>query len=145
MKKIYKIVTLVLVLIVVASCSTNYDDINADHTNVIGFTLAATLELPLSENNPEINFPLPYFVSNSTSSDRTFNVVVVAEETELSPESYSFDATIVIPANERSGTIIFNAYNMNLTSEYQPLVLAFESTSEITTGKKMYIALKTND
>ena len=141
MKKIYKIVTLILAIVVVASCTTNYDDINANHTDVIGFTLAATLELPLSENNPEINFPLPYFVSNSTSSDRTFNVVVVTEETELSPESYSFDATVVIPANERSGQMIFNAYNINLTNEYQPLVLAFESTSEITTGKKMYLSL----
>ena len=145
MKKIYKIVILIMTIAVVSSCSTNYDDINANHVNVIGFTLGATLELPLSENNPEINFPLTYFVSNSSSSERTFQVVVVAEETELSPESYSFDSTVVIPANERSGELIFNAYNINLTSEYVPLVLAFESNSEIATGNKVTIALKTND
>lgn len=134
-----------MAIIVVSSCSTNYDDINADHTNVIGFTIGATLELPLSANNPEINFPLTYFVSNASSSERTFQVIVVEEESELSPESYSFDATVVIPANERSGVLMFNAYNINLTNEYVPLVLAFESTSEIASGKRMNIALKTND
>lgn len=63
----------------------------------------------------------------------------------MSPESYSFDATVVIPANERSGQLMFNEYNINLTNEYQPLVLAFESSSEIVSGKRMSIALKTND
>lgn len=145
MKKIYKLVTLIFSILVVASCTTDFDDINADHTNVVGFTLAVTLELPLSTNNPEINFPLPYFVSNTSSSERTFQVVVVEEETELSPESYSFEGTVVVPANERSGQLMFNAYNINLTSEFVPLVIAFESTSEIASGKKMYIALKTND
>ena len=145
MKKIYKLVTLIFSILVVSSCTTDFDDINADHTNVIGFTLAVTLELPLSENSPEINFPLPYFVSNTSSSERTFQVVVVEEETGLSPESYSFEGTVVIPSNERSGQLMFNAYNINLTSEYVPLVIAFESTSDIASGKKMYIALKTND
>ena len=145
MKKIYKLVALIFSILVVASCTTDFDDINADHTNVVGFTLAVTLELPLSTNSPEINFPLPYFVSNTSSSERTFQVVVVEEETELSPESYSFEGTVVVPANERSGQLMFNAYNINLTSEFVPLVIAFESTSEIASGKKMYIALKTND
>ncbi len=145
MKKIYKIVTLIFTIIVVASCSTNYDDINADHKDVIGFTIAATLELPLSASNPEINFPLTYYVSNASSSERTFQVIVVEEESELSPESYSFDASVVIPANERSGVLVFTALNINLTNEYVPLVLAFESTSEIASGQRMNIALKTND
>jgi hypothetical protein len=131
MKNIHKIITLFLVAILVTSCDTDYDTINDDHTNVIGFSLAVDLELPLSENNPEINFPLPYFVSNATSSDRTFNVVVIAEETELGPESYSFDGTVTIPANEREGEIIFTALNVNLTNEFQSLVLAFEGNSEI--------------
>ena len=145
MKKIFKIVTLIMAVIVVSSCTTDFNDINANHSDVVGFTLAVNLELPLSTNTPEINFPLPYFVSNSTSSDRTFQVVVVAEETEVSPESYSFEATVVVPANERSGQFIFTAYNINLTNEFAPLTLAFESTPELASGKKMYIFLKTND
>ena len=143
MKKTHILFTLFFASLMVLSCSTNYNDINSDHTEIIGFTLSATLELPLSESTPEINFPLPYFVSSVSSSERTFKVVVV--ESELSEESYSFDANVVIPANERSGTIIFTALNISLTNEYKPLVLGFEATPEISTGTQMNIALKTND
>ena len=113
MKKTHILFTLFFASLMVLSCSTNYNDINSDHTEIIGFTLSSTLELPLSESTPEINFPLPYFVSSVSSSERTFKVVVV--ESELSEESYSFDANVVIPANERSGTIIFTALNISFT------------------------------
>ena len=145
MKNRYIIYTLFLATLLVTSCSTSFNDIDSDHSSIIGFTLSANLELPLSESTPEINFPLPYFVSDVSSSDRTFHVIVVAEETELSEESYSFDAAVVIPANERSGILIFTALNISLTEEYTPLVLAFEETSEAISGNKMHIFLKTND
>ena len=145
MKNITKLVTLLAVLMFVTSCSTNYDDFNSVRNDTIGFTISATLELPLSQNNPEINFPLTYFVSTSSSEERTFNVVVVEEDSDLPPESYSFDASVVVPANERSGVLVFSAYNINLTNEYRPLVLKFESSSEVTSGNRMNIALKTND
>ena len=145
MKNITKLVTILAVLMFVTSCSTNYDDINYIRNDTIGFTISDTLELPLSQNNPEINFPLSYFVSTSSSEERTFNVMVVEEESELSSESYPFDASVVVPANERSGILVFSAYNINLTNEYRPLVLEFESSSAVTSGNRMNIALKTND
>jgi len=145
MKNITKSVTILAVLMFVTSCSTNYDDFNSVRNDTIGFTISATLELPLSQNTPEINFPLTYFVSTSSSEERTFNVVVVEEDSDLPPESYSFDASVVVPANERSGVLVFSAYNINLTNEYRPLVLKFESSSEVTSGNRMNIALKTND
>ena len=132
MKNITKLVTILAVLMFVTSCSTDYDDFNSVRNDTIGFTISATLELPLSQNNPEINFPLSYFVSTSSSEERTFNVVVVEDESDLPSESYSFDASVVVPANERSGVLVFSAYNINLTNEYRPLVLEFESSSEVT-------------
>ena len=125
MKNITKLVTILAVLMFVTSCSTDYDDFNSVRNDTIGFTISATLELPLSQNNPEINFPLSYFVSTSSSEERTFNVVVVEDESDLPSESYSFDASVVVPANERSGVLVFSAYNINLTNEYRPLVLEF--------------------
>jgi hypothetical protein len=145
MKNITKLVTLLAVLMFVTSCSTNYDDFNSVRNDTIGFTISATLELPLSQNNPEINFPLTYFVSTSSSEERTFNVVVVEEDSDLPPESYSFDTSVVVPANERSGVLVFSAYNINLTNESRPLVLEFESSATVTSGNRMNIALKTND
>jgi len=83
MKNITKLVTILAVLMFVTSCSTDYDDFNSVRNDTIGFTISATLELPLSQNNPEINFPLSYFVSTSSSEERTFNVVVVEDESDL--------------------------------------------------------------
>lgn len=145
MKKIYKIFTLILAVIVVSSCSTDYNEVSPDHGDVIGFTLSVTLELPLSTSTPEINFPLPYFVSSVSSSDRTFQVIVIDEETEVPAESYSFDSTVVVLANERSGTLLFTALNNGLTNEYAPLVLAFDEAPGLAGGTRMNIALKTND
>jgi hypothetical protein len=145
MKNITKLITLLAIIMFVTSCSTNYDDFNSVRNDTIGFTISATLELPLSQNTPEINFPLSYFVSTSSSEERTFNVVVVEEDSDLPPESYSFDASVVVPANERSGVLVFSAYNINLTNEYRPLVLEFESSAAVTSGNRMNIALKTND
>ena len=144
MKNIYRIFTILFVAIIVTSCSTDYDEMDSDHSDVIGFTLSVTLELPLSASNPEINFPLPYFVSTASSSERTFHVIVVADETEVPAESYSFDGTVVVPANERAGTILFTALNNGLTNDYAPLVLALEGPG-VSSGTKMNIALKTND
>jgi len=145
MKNIYRIFTILFVTMIVTSCSTDYDEINSDHSDIVGFTLSVTLELPLSVNNPEINFPLPYFVSSASSSERTFHVIVVADETEVPAESYSFDGTVVVPANERSGTILFTALNNGLTNDYAPLVLAFEEAPGISSGTRMNIGLRTND
>ena len=126
MKNITKLVTILAVLMFVTSCSTDYDDFNSVRNDTIGFTISATLELPLSQNNPEINFPLSYFVSTSSSEERTFNVVVVEEESDLSSESYSFDASVVVPANERSGVLIFSAFNsINLYSLLFPISAYF--------------------
>ena len=145
MKKIHIIFTLFLASLTVISCSTDFNDIKSDHTDVAGFTTSNVLELTLSENSPEINFPAGYFVSSVSSSERTFRISVVAEETEAPAASYSFDADVVVPANERGGTIIVTLLNNSLTNEFQTMVLAFEGSSEISSGSRMNFALKTSD
>lgn len=144
MKNLYILFTLFSTLLFTASCES-YDDFEAERPAVIGFTLGSVLELPLSANNPTITFPLPYFVSEISTSDRVFKVVVVEEGTELAPENYSFNPEILILANERIGTMSFTAMDVSLTPEYVPLVLAFESSDGITSGSVADIALKTNN
>ncbi len=103
-----------------------------------------TTSTKISDSNPVIVFNIPYFVSDASSSDRSFNVIVIHEETEVAAENYSFDSVVVVPANERSGTLEFTAMDISLTSEFAPLVLAFEETSTVTSGSRANIFLKTN-
>ena len=144
MKKAYILISLIIVTLFLSSCDT-YEDYDKERSPVIGFTLGVDLELSISEGNPLIDFPIPYFVSESSSSERTFQVVIVAEETEVAPENYSFDATVIVPANERAGTLLFSAMDISLPDEYAPLTMAFESTSTVTSGSPVHIFLKNND
>ena len=143
MRKVYIVITLLMVTVLLSSCET-YTDYDSNRNAVIGFTLGADLELPLSDSNPVIVFNIPFFVSDASSSDRTFQVIVIEEETEVAEENYSFDSAVVVPANERSGTLEFTAMDISLTDEFAPLVLAFEETSTVTSGSRAYIFLKTN-
>jgi hypothetical protein len=144
MKKTYIILTLFLATLFVTSCET-YDDFEADRPTLAGFTLGNELQLPLSNTTPMINFNIPYFVSEAASVDRTFQIIVVASETEVPPSSYTFDSALVVPANERKGTMAFTALNNGLTTDFQPLVLAFESSPGIVSAAPARIALKTNN
>ena len=143
MKKTYIILTLFLTALLVTSCET-YDDY-AERPTLAGFTLGNVLELPLSDSTPIINFNIPYFISEASSSERTFQIIVLADQTQVPSSSYSFDSTIVVPANERSGSLAFTALNNDLTTEFEPLVLAFESTTGIVRGDVARIALKTSN
>lgn len=145
MKKIHIIFAIFLATLFVTSCSTSYNDIDPDHKAVIGFT-TPDLEISVSESNPEKIRPLPYFVSDVSSSDRTFYIEIIEEETELSAESYLFESEIVILANERSGQITITARNnATLTNEYAPLVLAIEDTPGVVSGNRALIKIKTTD
>lgn len=144
MKKAY-IFTLILTLTALTSCETSYDDFEEDRGSTIGFTLGATLELPVSSTNPITDFPIPCFVTGVSNVDRTFEVVVVEEETEVAPENYSFNAMVTIPANERKGFLYFTAMNVSLTSEFQPLIIAFKADENTVSGKRASIALRSNN
>jgi len=144
MKKVY-IFTLILTLTALSSCTTSYNDFEEDRGSTIGFTLGATLELPVSSSNPIVDFPIPCFVTSVSNIDRTFEVIVIEDETEVTPENYSFNAMVTIPANQRKGFLYFTAMNVSLTSDFQPLIIAFKSDDNTVSGKRASIALRSNN
>ena len=141
MKKIYIVLTLILSTLVVTSCSESYDDYDTDRNDLIGFTFGV-LELPLPPGQ-SANIPVTYFVTSVSDVDRTFQVEVVAEETELSSDNYSFDANVVVPANERRGTIFVTLTNNSAPSEFAAVVFAFQNTASVSSGKTAVLKLKT--
>lgn len=144
MKKTYIILTLFLAALFVTSCET-YDEYESPRPTVAGFTLGTTLQLPVSAANPTITFNVPYFVSTSSTSDRTLNVIVVADQTTAPSSSYTFESSVLLPAGERAGTMEFVAMNVGLTNDYQPVTFAFETVEGFVSGPTANIELKTND
>lgn len=142
MKKIFLVVTLIMSISLVTSCETDYNDYESERGNTIGFTFP---DQQVSINPGQtINFPVAYFVTSVSSEDRTFSLEVVAEETDITPDNYSFDSELVIPAGERKGTGFFALTNNSLPVEFGKLVVQFVPTSDITSGKRAIFELKSN-
>ncbi|HPF11421.1 MAG TPA: hypothetical protein PKW08_03245 [Flavobacteriaceae bacterium] len=140
MKKAY--LYILLVLVAATSCRDSYDDYVQDRGETIGFT-TPTLEVTLPPGGVINGFPLAFFVTSVSSSDRTFQLRVVDSETTLSADNYSFETTVTVLAGERKGTLLFNAENNSIAADdFQNVVIEFMPTESINSGKKALVSLK---
>ena len=143
MKNIKLIITLFVLAVTFQSCES-YDDFPEEREAVIGFT-SGTSSITVSAGDMTAEKELDVFVSDFSTSDRAFNVVVVEEGSEVASENYSFDAAVTILANERTGVLVFTAIDNSLMSEPQPLILAFPYSDEYASGGRITINIKTNN
>lgn len=145
MKKSIITLLIVSVALLSSSCRDSYDDYVQERGQTIGFT-SLPLEVQLPPGGGIPNFPIPFFVTSISDSDRTFEVIVVEEETTLTADNYTIETTVTIPANERSGTLPFSATNNSISADdFQNLVLAFKATADVTSGKKAVVSLKSTE
>lgn len=143
MKNIKFILTVLVLAVTFTSCET-FDDFPEEREAVVGFT-TATSSVTVSAGQMTAEKELDIFVSDISTSDRTFNVVVVDEGSEVASENYSFDGAVTIPANEREAILVFTAIDNSLMSEPQPLILAFEYSDDYASGGRITLNIKTNN
>jgi hypothetical protein len=141
MKKIYIVLVLIFTVCSFNSCET-YDEYNADRPTIIRFTLGGVLPLTINAANPTRSFDIPYFVSDATNSDRTFEIVVVADMTEVASENFTFPSSIVLPAGENRGTVRFTAMDVSLTNEALPVTLTFVQSGELLIGPTAELTIR---
>ena len=128
MKKTYIILTLFLAALFVTSCET-YDDYEADRETIVGFTFG-TFATQMSPGQT-IVFPIAqYYITTPSSADRTFQLAVVESLTGVTSDNYSFDSTVVIPANEQVGSMTVTLINNSLPTDPVDLIIAFMPTDE---------------
>lgn len=134
---------MLFVIVGLASCES-YDDYDSPGIPVIGFDQnGSNITVPGGGTVDELGVRV--FVSDVSSIERTFNVVVVEDESTVSADNYSFNAAVQIPANEREGTFSFTAIDNSLTTEADTLVFAFDhSNSAYISGRRISYTLKTN-
>lgn len=111
MKKINIIITFVVLALFVVSCET-YDDYNTDRKTVVGFSKDSDNINNIPEGGERTRtFTDVLFISDIADVDREFTVVVIptllpeADPPFIAtdPSNYSFDATVIIPANSQRG------------------------------------------
>ncbi len=128
MKKTYIILTLLLTTLLISSCET-YDDYDADRKTIVGFTFG-TFQTQMNPGQT-IVFPIAqYYITTASPVDRTFQIVAVESLTGVTSDNYSFDSTIIIPANEQEGRITVTLTNNSLPTDPVDLIIAFIPTDE---------------
>lgn len=138
MKNIKFLILILTLSVVAVSCET-YDDYESPRAAVAGFTLpSSNVKVPADGSREKA---LTIFVSAASDVERTFKVEVVADQTEVAAENYSFDPNVVIPPNERSGDFILTAMDVSLTSDKTPLTLAVKSGNGIVPGGTITLSL----
>ncbi|MFT7592491.1 MAG: hypothetical protein ACI9UJ_002428 [bacterium] len=142
MKNIKFIITLFVLAVTLQSCET-FDDFPEEREAVIGFTKASS-SITVSAGQTTAEKELDIFVSDMSTSDRTFNIVV-AEGSEVAAENYSFDGALTVLANEREAILVFTAIDISLMPDPQPLILAFEYSDDYASGGRITLNIKTNN
>ncbi|WP_459212898.1 hypothetical protein [Aquimarina rhabdastrellae] len=136
MKTIKKIFISALAIISFISCDKGGEEVIFDGNN--GQTLISfrkTVEdLPIvidDEGSVEIILD----VTTRSSSDRTFEVEILSDESTANPDSYSFNSTVTIPANEYNAILTINGVDNDVEITPETLVLRIiEQDSFITTS-----------
>ena len=142
MKHIKIIFTVLTLAIFTVSCD-DYKDFEQDRPAVVGFTGPASINLPVQSGNSTREREIPVFVSTSSNVDRTFTASAV-DGTIATSDNYSL-SSVVIPANERTGILLFTAIDATLTSEEQPVVIAFDNAEGIVSGTQVTVNISTQN
>ncbi|MHA7842575.1 MAG: hypothetical protein ACX93I_04595 [Winogradskyella sp.] len=109
-----------------------------DSSNYLGFEFG-----PLSANlveNSTSTFDVKVYTGNIVGSDRTFNIAVNEDATQLDASNYSIPATVTVPGGDNVGSFTVNfTDNDNLGFVAQDLVLMFQDGQAISVGNDLTI------
>ncbi|WP_299557137.1 hypothetical protein [Seonamhaeicola sp.] len=140
MKKILYIFTLMLSIVLITNCEENTDSAKILEINYVGFESKPLLGVdPTATATEEIKIA----TSNTTSADRTFNIVVNTDMTTADASAYTVPSSVTVPANSNIGTFNIDIVGPNVNpSGDDILALDFVSQEGLHIGATMEINLK---
>lgn len=151
MKKINIIITFVVLALSVVSCET-YDDYNTDRNTVVGFINSSDNINNIPEGGERLRtFNDVLFASDIADVDREFKVVViptilpeaVPPATDTNPENYTFEATVIIPANSQRGSFTVTGIDNSIEDERgEYFTVAIEGGGDVASGGRFTIRLR---
>lgn len=136
------IFSLIMMSVVVffASCESDivqYDPNGGQTLINFGFT-SGNLQVVVDD---EGSLTVPINVSTVSDVDRTFDVQVVTEDTELPAAAYSVPGTVTIPANSYSGEIEIDVIDIDVEIEPKDLVLSFSTSEDVVSDDNLVISV----
>ncbi len=154
MKKMknFRIIYLIgLITILFSACET-YDEYAVERDTVAGFSKKSNNinNVPTGTGNVK-SIEVALFVSDVSNVDRQFNIVkvptildltTIPPQVETNPENYSFDSTVTIPANSRTGVITVSGTNISMVNKKEYFSLGVEGSENVISGSLTTIRLK---
>ncbi|MGB5943702.1 MAG: hypothetical protein WBG71_12540 [Leeuwenhoekiella sp.] len=89
--------------------------------------------------NDEGSLTVNVDVTTISSMDRTFNIVVNMEETEVAAGAYTVPGSVTIPANSYNGSFTINAVDVDVEVAPKKLVLSLVPPAGAVTGSDLVI------
>lgn len=86
------------------------------------------------------DYEIMVYTTQTTGSDRTFNLMVNADGTTADAASYSVPATVVVPANTNVGTFMLGLTDVNI-GDGQTLVIELSVADGVFTGEPTEIMI----
>ncbi|PKG42212.1 hypothetical protein [Psychroflexus sp. MES1-P1E] len=135
MKHILRLVFLLLLTSPFISCD-DYEDFEEDRDTVVGFVgIGGSSNVNLNPGDSR-DKTAEVFVSDVSNSERSFGIEIDTAENEITTDNFTFDAQVVIPANERTAEVTITVTNNSLPEEAQRIVLkVVDSPSYVTGGR----------
>jgi len=127
------------------SCSNaEYNDYDTERESIVGFAEALAIAIVPVEDN-SIDIEIEFITSDVASTDRTYQVYVVSEGTNIDAENFSFNPSVVMPANQYYATFTFTAIDVSLPTSFGDVFLAFETNGDILTSREINLKVKKDD
>lgn len=145
MKNIKFLILTLTIALVAVSCES-YDDYETDRDTIVGFVKKSENINSVPEGGTK-SAEVEVFASDVSNVDRTFGIIALPiPDPENNPptdaENYTFDSTVVIPANERIGVITVTAIDVTLTKDREYFMLGIKEGSDYIAGGSTKIGIK---
>lgn len=140
MKKILLLLTAMFSLVLLTNCEENEETPAILEINYVGFESKPLIGVDPTSNATE---EIKVATSNTTSTDRTFNIVVNTALTSADASAYTVPLSVTVPANSNIGTFNLDLVGPNINSSGSDiLALDFVSQEGLSIGETMQINLK---
>jgi|AntRauMFilla1563_2_1112583.scaffolds.fasta_scaffold00037_11 hypothetical protein len=143
MKHISRLIVLLLLTSPFISCD-DYEDFEQDRDTAVGFSrVVGSSNVNLAPGNSREKKAI-VFVSDVSNSERSFGIEIDTALNKITTDNFTFDAQVVIPANERTAEITITVTNNSLPEESERIVLKIVDSPNYVTGGRATLNSRTN-
>ncbi|MFQ3181299.1 MAG: hypothetical protein ACI9Z4_000892 [Polaribacter sp.] len=137
MKKIKLIAYLFIAISTLNSCT---EEVEPMDTNFVTFE-SNSYDFGVDIDGENTN-NIKVYASSVTTTERTFDLAIIAETTTVDPEAYTMPTSVIIPANSNEGEISITVSDLNISPDGETLTIALVPKAGVFIGENITLNVK---